>query len=144
MSKRPPLGATTIWKAVMEPAGHQCQCEGGLCGSQHSKTGLRCIQTTAHGRLIVAPADLTLSPVAAAAVPVEELRAWCPGCHAKAQKRQLANQRELERQAADDLALFLPDWPDPTPTLTSCACTPPTRRPCGHCTHCDTCLDCTQ
>ena len=36
----------------------------------------------------------------------------------------------------------LPIWPDPAPTLTTCACTPPTRRPCGHCTHCDTCLDC--
>ncbi|MER6350590.1 hypothetical protein ABT186_01740 [Streptomyces sp. NPDC001634] len=38
----------------------------------------------------------------------------------------------------------LPIWPDPAPTLTSCACTPPVRRPCGHCTHCDTCLDCGQ
>lgn len=36
----------------------------------------------------------------------------------------------------------LPLWPDPAPTLTSCICEPPTRRPCGHCIHCDTCLDC--
>lgn len=107
MTRRPPLGASAIWKAVMEVAGDQCQCTGGLCGSQHSKTGLRCIRTTAHGRLIVAPADLTLSPVAAAAVPAEQLRAWCPDCHAKAQKRQLANQQELERQQSDEpLSLF--------------------------------------
>ena len=106
MSKRPPLGATAIWQAVMEPAGHKCQCTGGLCGSQHSDTGLRCINTSAHGRLLIAPADLTLSTVAAAAVPVEELRAWCASCHAKARNRQLANLRELERHAEEPLSLF--------------------------------------
>lgn len=107
MSKRPPLGAAAVWEAVMGPAGHQCQCTGGLCGSQHSDTGLRCLHTTAHGRLLVAPADLTLSTIAAAAVPVEELRAWCDSCHAKARNRQLAAARELARQAADEpLSLF--------------------------------------
>ncbi|MFJ7238246.1 hypothetical protein ACIQWB_14085 [Streptomyces olivaceus] len=107
MSKRPPLGAAAIWEAVMGPAGHQCQCEGGLCGSQHSKTGMRCIRTASTGRLIVAPADLTLSPAAAAAVPVGKLRAWCPDCHAKAQRRQLAAAAEREQQAADEpLSLF--------------------------------------
>lgn len=107
MSRRPPLGAPSVWSTVMEPASHQCQCAGGMCGSLHSKTGLRCIRTTAHGRLLVAPADLTLSLVAAAAVPVEQLRAWCPDCHSKAEKRQLASQQELERRQADDsLPLF--------------------------------------
>ncbi|WP_442803397.1 hypothetical protein OG411_17410 [Streptomyces pseudogriseolus] len=107
MTRRPPLGATAVWEAVMATAGHRCQCSGGLCGSQHAKTGNRCIETTTRGRLLVAPLDLTLSDVAAAAVPAEDLRAWCLGCHAKAHKRQLANQRELEQQAADEpLALF--------------------------------------
>ncbi|MFE4051209.1 hypothetical protein [Streptomyces sp. YIM B13518] len=107
MSKRPPLGATAVWEAVMEPAGHQCQCTGGLCGSQHSETGRRCLNTSAHGRLLIAPADLTLSTVAAAAVPVKELRAWWASCHAKARNRQLASLRELERQTADEpLSLF--------------------------------------
>ncbi|MFF7290692.1 hypothetical protein [Streptomyces griseorubiginosus] len=107
MTHRPPLGASAAWQAVMEAADYQCQCEGGLCGSKHPKTGLRCFRTTGHVRLIVAPADLTLSPVAAAAVPTEQLRAWCADCHTKAQKRQLANQRELERQQADEpLSLF--------------------------------------
>jgi hypothetical protein len=33
--------------------------------------------------------------------------------------------------------------PDPTPTLTGCSCGPRAIRPaCGHCTACDTCLDC--
>lgn len=107
MSKRPPLGVSAVWEAVMKAADHQCQCTDGLCGSQHSKTGLRCIRTTGHGRLIVAPTDLTLSPVAAAAVPVEQLRAWCFDCHSKAHNRQLASLRELERQQADEpLSLF--------------------------------------
>ncbi|MFE1926503.1 hypothetical protein ACFW91_28580 [Streptomyces asoensis] len=144
MSKHPPLGVSDTWETVMEPAGYQCQCTGGLCGSQHSKTGLRCIQTTTHGRLLVAPADLTLSPVAAAAVPAEQLRAWCHGCHAKAQKRQRDSQRELRRLEADELFVALPLWPDPSPALTSCTCAPPSQRSCGHCTHCDTCLDCTK
>lgn len=107
MSKHPPLGVSAVWEAVMERAGHQCQCEGGLCGSQHSKTGLRCPKSTTHARLIVAPGDLTLSAIAAAAVPVEQLRAWCSGCHAAAQRRQLEAQRELERIESDEpLSLF--------------------------------------
>jgi hypothetical protein len=40
--------------------------------------------------------------------------------------------------------LLLPLFPDPVPTMTSCACQPQTVRACGHCTHCDTCLDCMQ
>ncbi|GAA5033023.1 hypothetical protein [Streptomyces siamensis] len=107
MTHRPPLGAPAVWQTVMDRAGAHCQCEGGLCGNQHSKTGMRCINGTAHGRLIVAPADLTLSPVAAAAVPVEQLRVWCADCHSKAQRRQLASKQEQERQQADEpLALF--------------------------------------
>jgi hypothetical protein len=91
----------------MEPAGHQCQCEGGLCGSKHSETGLRCIRTASTGRLLIAPADLTLSTVAAAAVPVEQLRAWCPSCRFRAFVWQLASLRELERQTAEEpLSLF--------------------------------------
>lgn len=40
------------------------------------------------------------------------------------------------------VALPLDFEPDPNPTLTSCDCTPPTVRPCGHCAHCHTCQDC--
>lgn len=107
MSKRPPLGISGVWEAVMEPAGHQCQCTGGLCGSQHSEYGRRCFKTAGHERLIIAPADLTLSAVAAAAVPAGQLRVWCADCHNKARRRQLASQRELERQTATEpLSLF--------------------------------------
>jgi hypothetical protein len=90
----------------MDAAGDQCQCTGA-CGSQHTKTGLRCPKATSHARLIVAPDDLTLSPTVAAAVPVEQLRAWCSGCHAGAQRRQLEAQRELQRLESDEpLSLF--------------------------------------
>ena len=104
---RPPLGASALWETVMEAAGHQCQCSGGLCGSRHSKSGLRCHRTGTHHRLIAAPADLTLSPIAAAAVPAEQLLAWCPDCHKGALGKQRAAARELERlETPEPSALF--------------------------------------
>ncbi|EFE72627.1 predicted protein [Streptomyces viridosporus ATCC 14672] len=96
MSRRPPLGASAVWQAVMEPAGYRCQCSGA-CGSQHAKTGMRCHRTAGSYRLIVAPADLLLSPAAAAAVPAEQLLAWCPDCHRAALGRQRAAERERRR-----------------------------------------------
>jgi hypothetical protein len=91
----------------MERAEQRCQCTDGLCGSRHSDSSLWCDRTTEHDRLIAAPLELTLSPVAAAAVPVEQLRAWCVPCYRKALTRQRAAARELEQQTADEpLALF--------------------------------------
>jgi hypothetical protein len=98
-----PLVGAKTWNTVMDRAGGRCQCTGA-CGNQHTKTGLRC--DVEHGaqmgrvRLIVAPADLTLSPTAAARVPAGELRAWCPTCHAKTATRQRAADRERERSEA--------------------------------------------
>ncbi len=107
LDTRPPLGASALWQTVMEAAGHQCQCSGGLCGSRHSKSGLRCHRTGPHHRLIAAPRDLTLSPTAAAAVPAEQLLAWCPDCHRAALGKQRAAARELERiENPEPAALF--------------------------------------
>ena len=106
MSRRPPLGAAQVWQPVMEAAGFQCQCAGGLCGSQHAKSGLRCDRTATNHRLIAAPADLLLTPAAAAAVPAEQLLAWCPDCHKKATARQRAADRERHRQDPEPPALF--------------------------------------
>jgi hypothetical protein len=104
---QPPLAAAALWQTVMDAAGHQCQCAGGLCGSKHSSSGLRCHRTGAHHRLIAAPADLTLSPTVAAAVPAEQLLAWCPDCHRGALSRQRVAARELQRiQAPEPAALF--------------------------------------
>ncbi|MFE1928696.1 hypothetical protein ACFW91_39870 [Streptomyces asoensis] len=103
---RPPLGASALWRAVMEPAGYRCQCSGA-CGSQHAKTERRCHRTAASHRLLVAPADLLLSPAAAAAVPAEQLLVWCPDCHRKALGRQRASARErLRLEAEPPAALF--------------------------------------
>jgi hypothetical protein len=93
-----PIVCVTTWETVMEAAGWQCQCAQGLCGSKHSRTGLRCDRNTNRVRLIAAPLDLTLSALAASRVPVTELRAWCPECHQKAGARQRASERELQRR----------------------------------------------
>ncbi|MFJ8589536.1 hypothetical protein ACIRD2_33435 [Streptomyces sp. NPDC093595] len=95
---RAPLGAEAVWTAVMRAAGYRCQCAGGLCGSQHSVSGLRCDRTPERGRLLVAPLDLTLTQAAAVAVPTAELRAWCLACHDKARARQRAHDRQMRRQ----------------------------------------------
>lgn len=106
MSRRPPLGAATVWQAVMEAAGYQCHCSGA-CGSQHSKTDRRCHRTAGSHRLLVAPADLLLSPAAAAAVPAEQLLAWFPDCHRAALGRQRAADRERRRlESPEPAALF--------------------------------------
>lgn len=101
-----PIVCVTTWEIVMQGAGWRCQCSGGSCGSQHSQTGLRCDrQQNGTVRLLAAPADLTLPTLAAARVPVTELRAWCPTCHKKAQAKQQRSDRErqrLDRQQADD------------------------------------------
>jgi hypothetical protein len=93
---RPPLGASALWRAVMEAAGHQCHCSGA-CGSRHTNSGMRCHRTATHHRLLIAPADLLLTPAAAAAVPAEQLLAWCPDCHRAALGRQRAADRERRR-----------------------------------------------
>lgn len=91
----------------MEAADYQCQCAGGLCGSRHSKTGLRCHRSAESHRLLVAPSDLLLTPAAAAAVPAEQLLAWCPDCHRGALGKQRAAARELKRlEEPEPAALF--------------------------------------
>lgn len=103
-----PLVDTARWETVMAAAGYRCQCAGGLCGSQHSTSGLRCKHEHDQGnvRLIAAPSDLGLSDVAAAAVPVDQLRAWCQACYTDARRRaraSYANARRIESGPADTL-----------------------------------------
>jgi hypothetical protein len=93
-----PLGNPPAWNAVTTRADGRCEC-AGACGRSHSKTKteFRCDRQHGHGkvRLIVAPVDLSLSPIEAAHVPVSGLRAWCPDCHRLARRRhaQTAAQR---------------------------------------------------
>jgi hypothetical protein len=57
-------------------------------------------------RLLIAPADLTLTAAVAARLPVAELRAWCPDCHRLARRRQneaAAHRARLDSQPAEGL-----------------------------------------
>ena len=111
---RPPIAGARLWLAVMDRASQsrkpapgavfdgtpaaQCECTG-QCGKH---AGARCPRT--HGeyrkrggplRLLAAPADLTLDGTPAAArLGVDDLRAWCPGCHNSA--RQAARKPTAE------------------------------------------------
>jgi len=101
-----PLGTPRAWAVVMAAAEHRCHCTGA-CGSKHSKSAMRCDRSTRDAQMLAAPADLALSPVAAAAVPVAELLAWCPSCHRKAAARQRAANCERQRaEQPDPDALF--------------------------------------
>jgi hypothetical protein len=101
----PPIVAAAVWSAVMGRASRSCepvtgsafdrepaaQCEcTGQCGKH---AGARCPHTHGeyrkHGgpvRLVAAPADLAIEGTAAMRLPVEQLLAWCPSCHAAAGK----------------------------------------------------------
>jgi hypothetical protein len=103
-----PIAEIERWELVMEAADFRCQCAGGLCGSQHSNSGLRCKAMHDQGRvrLIAAPLDLGLSDVEAVALPVQELRAWCASCYQLARRRAraaYANARRVETGPADTL-----------------------------------------
>ncbi|MFG2195779.1 hypothetical protein [Streptomyces sp. NPDC048639] len=100
-----PLVFADVWRPVVEAAGFRCQCTG-QCGTRHSKTAGRCPreqdQYGKGGRihLAAAPADQSVSAVAAAQLPAAALRAWCPECHAGAQRKAA---RSVPEQAVDAL-----------------------------------------
>ncbi|MFE9538503.1 hypothetical protein [Streptomyces sp. NPDC006691] len=103
MKSQPIVGAA-VFNTVMEAAGHRCQCTG-QCGNAHVKGKGRCLRehdgyASKHRgpvHLLAAPADLTLSPVMAARVPLAGLRAWCPDCHIAA--RRIAQRQPAPEQA---------------------------------------------
>lgn len=88
-----PLGIPAVWAAVMDAAGHRCQCTGA-CGGHYAHLQLQCDEHAETTQLLAAPADLTLSIVAAAALPTGELLAWCVVCHRRAGSRQRAAARQ--------------------------------------------------
>jgi len=89
----------------MNRSGGRCECTGA-CGRTHSRTEFRCDRHHDRGgvRLLVAPADLTLSPERATHTPLADLRVWCPDCHRLTRRRQTEAARERARQesAADE------------------------------------------
>jgi hypothetical protein len=107
-----PLGQPRQWQAVIDAAAGICQC-AGACGNQHTRTGLRCDAAqdayrkgSGWIRLIAAPADLTLPALQAAAVPTDQLKAWCPKCYQGARRRQRAHDAERQRRQAAPEGLF--------------------------------------
>lgn len=108
-----PIVATALWLTVMTAAAYTCQCTGS-CGSRHTASGLVCgtLHDSYGGRgkppihLIAAPADLALTPAAAAGVPAADLRAWCPRCHTAARRLHTAAARDAARRPTETPTLF--------------------------------------
>lgn len=93
-----PFAVTEVWQAVMEAAGHRCQCTYRQHPAHRKHQGGRCIRTTADTRLIAQPANPGPHPERTIATPpVAELAAWCGDCwdHAVAQARK--GQRDRDR-----------------------------------------------
>ncbi|MEU2866375.1 hypothetical protein ABZ672_50335 [Streptomyces mirabilis] len=105
-----PLAAVDTWRPVMEAAGFRCQCEGE-CGNAHTKGDGRCLHehdhyTSKHGRrvrLMAGPIDPLTTAVAAAGLPVDRLRAWCPDCHGAAARRA---RKQLPPTPTEQCGLF--------------------------------------
>lgn len=86
-----PIGAPPLWDAALNRSGGRCECKGA-CGRTHSRTEFRCDRTHDQGRvrLLVAPADLALTPQQAARLTLPDLRHWCPDCYQMARRRHTA------------------------------------------------------
>ncbi|GGU63565.1 hypothetical protein GCM10010211_30750 [Streptomyces albospinus] len=106
-----PISGAALFRSVMTAAGWRCQCTGA-CGQPHAQSEGRCPRehdgyAGKHGgpvRLMAAPADPTITHFQAAALPAQELRAWCPGCLAVAQR--LAKQQTPDTPTTDQSCLF--------------------------------------
>ncbi|MER7172642.1 hypothetical protein [Streptomyces mesophilus] len=104
-----PIVGAALFNAVMQAADSRCECTG-QCGQPHAKSEGRCPHkhdgyiAKRHGpvRLMAAPADPLMSPVAAAALPPAELMAWCPGCFNQTRNAARRSQR-TELAPADAL-----------------------------------------
>lgn len=100
-----PIVGADLFRTVINAAGGRCHCTG-QCGQSHRKTEGRCLKQHDRGRvrLIAAPADPTATELAAVALPAAELRAWCPGCFAAAQRT--ARKATTSVVTADQGSLF--------------------------------------
>ena len=106
-----PIAYADAWRRVMRAAGWRCQCRGE-CGNPHKSGQGRCPHehdrpARKRGgpvRLIAAPADPTVTGLAAARLAREHLRAWCPPCRDGA--RRTANRAARSSPGIGDGALF--------------------------------------
>ncbi|NJQ14197.1 hypothetical protein [Streptomyces bohaiensis] len=104
MTINPPIAAGTLWTAVMDRAGGQCECRGE-CGKSHVGDA-RCVTFDAvraqRRRLVreleIAPLEVApMTFAAAAALPADKLRARCGDCAARC-RRQVAAVKRRDRQ----------------------------------------------
>lgn len=106
-----PIVGADLFAAVMDAAGGRCHCTG-QCGQSHRKTEGRCHrehdgyggQHVGRVRLLAAPADPATTELAAAALPVSALRAWCPACFTAA--RRAAQRTAAAVPSKDQCSLF--------------------------------------
>jgi hypothetical protein len=106
-----PIVLPDPWRQVMQAADWRCQCTG-QCGNAHKKGDGRCPRehdqhASKHRgpiHLVAAPADPSMSALAAARLPLSQLRAWCPDCHAGA--RRAANRAKRSQPDPTQGALF--------------------------------------
>jgi hypothetical protein len=100
-----PLVGAAVWAAVMQAGGFRCECTG-TCGRKHIDGGGRCTREHAvrgGHRLIAAPVELSLSPVQAAGLPTDLLRAWCSACLGATATVARRNSCHVVPQGAMDL-----------------------------------------
>jgi hypothetical protein len=104
-----PIGRPPLWDAAMNRSGGRCECTGS-CGRTHSRTSGRCDRHHDRGRvrLLVVPADLTLTTQQAARLALPDLRHWCPECYQMSRRRQTASRTAPARfdDRTDAPALF--------------------------------------
>ncbi|TDC21251.1 hypothetical protein E1265_18545 [Streptomyces sp. 8K308] len=107
-----PIAYAALWRPVMKAAGFRCQCRGE-CGNPHKSGQGRCPRehdqhASRHRggivRLIAAPADPSLTGLAAARADRSQLRAWCPDCHDNA--RRAANRAARTEVVSEQGGLF--------------------------------------
>jgi hypothetical protein len=110
MTVRPPIVGAALWTAVMNRAGHRCECRGA-CGKKHSASGSRTqgrcdlengkhISKRGEVVLIAMPRD----PVnegdfaTAAQLPARRLAAMCPDCYDAVRRKIAKAIKELPPQ----------------------------------------------
>jgi hypothetical protein len=93
-----PIGAPPLWDAAMNRSGGRCECTGS-CGRTHSRSEFRCPREHDRDRvrLLVAPADPTLTTRQAARLTLPDLRHWCPECYQMARRRRTAAAAHVAR-----------------------------------------------